>query len=96
MTTEPQNGTAFTQKEMLVRIDGKLDTVAAHLTAVELELAVHKAQPLHSDAPVLTLAEEVANLRRGQESINRRVSMAAGAVAVIVTLAPFVFRWLGG
>jgi len=89
MATEPANG--FSTKEMLVRIDGKLDVALARITAVELHEAVHAAKPFHSLHVAEALENRLTQNSKDIGSIRQNMKYAAGAVGVIVLLAPFVW-----
>ena len=89
MVTEPANG--FSTKEMLVRIDGKLDVALGRITAVELGAAVHSAKPFHSEHAAETLEAQMVQNSKDISSIRQTLKYAAGAVGVIVLLAPFAW-----
>lgn len=89
---EPTNG--FTTKEMLVRIDGKLDAALARIAALELKQGIHEARPYHSEATQDELNEKLDGLAKDNKGLNKRVNYAAGAIAFIVAAGPFVFYLL--
>ena len=85
-TDDNAGGGVFTTKDMLVRMDGKLDVVLAHQATIDTRLALveqkasdlagalkdHEALPGHSG--VLTQLND----------ITRRLAYASGATAVLV------------
>jgi len=79
----------FTQKEMLVRIDGKLDALTGRTASLELTQAVHEARPLHEEGQ-----KNFDELRKDHLSLKNSFRYAAGAVSVIVIAGPFIFNWL--
>lgn len=88
--SENGNAPALTVKELLHKIDGKLDALAAAHAATQLDLAVHKARAVHSEE----LANKLQEIETGQEQLNRKIAYAAGGVGLLVFAAPFIFYFL--
>lgn len=96
--TEPAS---FTQKEMLVRIDAKVDVIAAKQANYDVELALLKARQEEQvrtsrekqkehDTKYEALDKRIDALTATQESFSRRLTYATGAISVIVVAA----NWL--
>jgi hypothetical protein len=91
MTDEPSNGSGFTTKEMLVRMDGKLDHVLSRQASYDVELALLKARADEQDktqtvietqleAAKGVMATEVAALKEGQISLGKALKWATATV----------------
>lgn len=96
MSDVPLNGNGFfTQKEMLVRIDSKVDsltqTVAVKNAYYDVEVALLKARADKLENASKELDEALDEARDRQESILTRINVAAGAVAIIVFLSPILW-----
>lgn len=98
MADEPINGTGFSTKEMLVRIDAKVDYIASKQATSDVELALLKARVeahekseekavTDDDGRYLKLEKEIEKLSKRQARTDRRVAYAAGAVSVVVFIA---------
>jgi hypothetical protein len=88
----PENGNGFTQKEMLVRIDGKLDAALARITAIETKLAVHEAKPLHDPSTLEHMEQRVDHVESGITGIKRRQAYSVGALAVLIVVGDAILR----
>lgn len=94
-TPTPPNGNgngngSYTQKEMLARIEGKLDLLAQKLEAVTLDMAVHEARPFHESA-----RHEVDEMREAAQASKQRLAYYAGGIAVAVFVVEIAARLLG-
>lgn len=91
MTLPQQNGSngngTYSTKEMLARIEGKLDLLAGKLEAVTLDMAVHEAKPFHAAAQT-----EVEQIRRGLSENKTRLAAYAGGIAVAVFVVELAAR----
>lgn len=83
------NGNGLTQKEMLARIEAKLDGVTAKLEALTIQAAVHEARPFHNSAH-----DEVEQIRRGLAENKTRLAAYAGGIAVAVFVVELAARIL--
>lgn len=83
------NGNGLTQKEMLARIEGKLDVMTAKLEALTIQAAVHEAKPFHDAARA-----DVEELRQGVGSNKTRLAAYAGGIAVAVFVVELAARLL--
>lgn len=79
----------FTTKEMLVRIDAKLDSYHADMEAVKLHLAVHEAYPWHTGSD-----EQVKEIRSQLDGVRQAIKYGAGVVATMLLLAPVVWSFV--
>jgi BMFP domain-containing protein YqiC len=77
----------FTQKEMLVRIDGKLDAALARIETVELKQAVHEAQPYHNEATVKQLEARLEELGR---KFFTAFGVGLAVIFMLSILGPFI------
>lgn len=92
MSEAPANGSAFTQKEMLVRLDSKVDaliqTVGSKNAYYDVELALLKARADKLEKTDDVVVKTVEETQKEQAAIRTRQNIAAGAIAVVVFLAP--------
>lgn len=94
MTTTPPNGNGngfYTTKELLAKIDGKLDLLAGRVTELQLDQAVHAAKPHHDAA-----REEMESLRRQVDASNRKLATYAGGITVGAFVVQVLVRLLLG
>ena len=92
MTTTPNgngNGNGYTQKEMLVAIMARLDTMQAGLEASRLAHAVHEAKPHHDSA-----REEMDALKTAVDASTKKLAAYAGGIAVAAFIVQIVLRYL--
>lgn len=75
------NGNGYTTKEMLARIDAKLDALSASVETVRLDLAVHEVRPFHAGA-----VKEFDEVRTEV----RAHAMRFAAIGGVLTLAAFL------
>lgn len=109
MVEEPANGNGFTQKEMLVRLDGKLDIIAGKQQHYDVELALLRARQDETEKDVKTLKEDndnwqnevrsrIEGLSAEQGTIGSRQKATAYIVAAVVIVtnivAPIILRHL--
>lgn len=90
MSTPNPNGNgngSYSTKEYLARIEAKLDAVQAHLQTVQLNFAVHEAQPHHENA-----RREMEELRSAVESSRVKLATYAGAIAVAIFALELIAR----
>lgn len=93
MATEDDNR-AFSTKEMLARLDSKLDTVIAQQADARVQVALHEQRITALEASD-SHADGVHNELRDQvERITRKVAYAAGGVSAIVTAAGLAVGFL--
>ena len=101
--TPPSNG--FTQKEMLVKIDGKLDLLSGRIQTVEVKQAVYDARLTEDSADKARIQQDLSEarhamdekvdaLRKGQTDIGRAVKYATATIASLVFLSDLVIRFL--
>lgn len=101
--SEPVNGNgggSFTQKEMLVRIDGKVDVIAAKQQNYDVELALLKARVDRNEHAVNATVnnsdgwrDEVRQEISGIKTQNAKIAGAVAACVVLVNfIAPIVLR----
>lgn len=91
----PTNGNGFTQKDMLVRIESKVEsltqTVAAKHAGYDVEIALLKArmdEREREDREQNAALEDAEERTRG---IVTRQNIAAGAIAIIVFVSPLIW-----
>jgi predicted nucleic acid-binding protein len=97
----------FSQKEMLVRMDSKLDAVLAQQVADRIDVVLVKArvdgleqevkerarreEVLRVESAVAATQEDVEEAKARQDAILRRINMASGAIGLVLFLAPVVW-----
>jgi hypothetical protein len=98
------NSVSFTTKEMLVRMDGKLDSVLNRQAHYDVELALLKARVevnehalggvggQLSEAKNL-MATEVSNIKKGQVTLNRTLKYATATVVTAVVVVDAAIRF---
>lgn len=90
-TTPPNgNGNGYTQKEMLARIEGKLDVIAGKMESLRIEFAVHEAQPFHVAAKA-----EMDAIKDEQKASMIRLATIAGGIAVGAFIVGILARLFG-
>lgn len=89
-TSQPSNGNGYTQKEMLARIEAKLDVIAGKMEALQIEFAVHEAQPFH-----LAAKAEMETIRDEQKAAMVRLATIAGGIAVGAFVVGILVRLIG-
>lgn len=89
MTTpeKPTNGNGYTQKEMLARIEGKLDAISGQVERLTIDFAVHEAAPYHPSA----VADINAMRERGRAN-QLRMARLFGGIAAAVFLVDVAMR----
>jgi hypothetical protein len=107
----PNNGTGWTQKEMLVRIDAKVDVIAAKQNHIDVEIALLKARADEIERQVAVklndshewrdeVRKEINTVKDEQNVIGRKLAYATGTVGAIVVvvnfIAPIILRNWGG
>jgi ABC-type uncharacterized transport system ATPase component len=92
----PENGTGFSTKEMLVRMDGKLDVMAGKQTHYDVEQALLKARVEvqertlreHTIEEQKTAEAVRANLEAAERLMDRKVDeLSSGQQALALKLA---------
>jgi hypothetical protein len=96
VTEGPINGNgSFSQKEMLVRIDSKVDslmqTVAAKHAHYDVEIALLKARADERERNEQQTAEEIEAAKERLGALNTRQNIAAGALAFVIFMAPVLW-----
>jgi hypothetical protein len=104
MTEEPANGSGFTTKEMLVRMDGKLDHVLNRQAGYDVELALLKARAdeqektqsvieMQLETAKNVMATEVKALKDGQITLNKALKWATATVIGAGAILDAVIRF---
>jgi hypothetical protein len=101
MVDEPANGTGFSTKEMLVRIDAKVDVIAAKQAHYDVELALLKARQETQERIMAESARDYERLQSVVEGVGRKIAVATGALSAIIVAANWlvpaaVRHFLGG
>ena len=102
--TEPRNG--FTNKEMWVRVDGKLDVVIAKQNHYDVELALLKARQDEYDRATSggenwrkEVRERIDHIDAQAEDVRTKQKVTAYLVAAVVTIStvvtPVVLKLVG-
>lgn len=90
----------FSTKEMLVRLDGKIDTVLGQQQAFAVDLAQTKVRVDALEQAVkaddLRFSSDLTLLRRETDRHGRRLAYAAGATASLVLAANLVIALVHG
>lgn len=71
--TSDRNGTSFTNKEMWVRVDGKLDTISAKLGWYDVEIALLKERMAGMEA---TRASSVEASNKNKAALEKQLNEA--------------------
>ena len=79
----------FTQKEMLLQILEKLDTINLRLNTIETLFAVHASKPLHDEGLV-----QVTRIEKDVEGLKSSFRYATGGLGVLVFVSPFIYHYL--
>lgn len=87
--TPPTNGNGYSQKEMLTRIEGKLDAIAAQVERLKIEFAAHEAAPFHPSA-----VHDVDEMRDRGRTNQIRIARILGGAAVAVFVLELAARLL--
>jgi hypothetical protein len=101
----PNNGTGWTQKEMLIRIDAKVDVIAAKQNHLDVEIALLKARADELERMTRSKVEDVAvwrdevrdeikQVKEEQAIIGRKLAYATGTVGAIVIAVNLIGPWL--
>ena len=108
--TDESGSVSFTTKEMLVRIDGKLDAVAARQQGLDIEVALLKARTEVLERERKTdkgdddnwheeVRLRITQVEAEQVATQRRLAYAAGGIAVLAVLlnflAPVILNFFG-
>jgi hypothetical protein len=95
----------FTTKEMLVRMDGKLDVLAANQQHTDIELAMlkervrqvedrEKADGRDSEAWRAEVRAELVSAKNESALLGRKLAYATGTVGALVFIANFLVPWI--
>lgn len=96
--TNSQQG--FSTKEMLVRLDGKIDTVLGRTQSLAVDLAQTKTRVEVLEQAVkaddLRFSADLTLLRRETDRHGQRLAYAAGACAALVLAANLIIALVHG
>ena len=95
----------FTTKEMLVRMDGKLDVLAANQQHTDIELAMlkervrqvedrAKTEGRDSEAWRAEVRGEMSEAKNEAALLGRKMAYATGTVATLVVLVDLLVPWI--
>ena len=90
MAEDETRSQAFSTKEMLVRLDGKLDTVIVHQPsfAVRVALLEQRTSALEAESKDGDVIHD--ELRRAVDRITRKTAYAAGVLSTVVIVANLI------
>ena len=96
MSDVPSNGNgSFTQKEILVRLDSKVDsliqTVASKNAWYDVQIALLQAGQDKLKVEAEERAKDLEATKAETSSIKTRQNIAAGAIAFIIFMAPVLW-----
>ncbi len=80
----------FSSKEMLVRIDAKVDVIAAKQAHYDVELALLKERQRQLEVSSVENSATVEVVRAGQERLGKKIAWATGALSAVAVAA----NWL--
>src|SRR3954471_7077514 len=101
MSEEPANGIGFSTKEMLIRIDAKVDFIGGKQSTYDVELALLKARQEVLERAGDAQEKRYEELRAGVDRVGRKIAMAAGGLSALIVAANWVVpatirHFLGG
>lgn len=85
------NGGPFSTKEMLVRLDSKLDALLARQAATETRQAVFNAELIETRNDVREISQVAQRALAETSNLKLTMRYVAGAIGLVLFLAPFVF-----